>query len=219
LIMWGLGALGVGAPVLVLAAYLLTLGEIDEALDESLQQTALLLADRDLRTLPSESAASAVSTSDTESALVAIARRPDGSLLFSSQPERVLRFEMTPGASLQRADDLLWHVYSVVQNDRVIQVAQPVSVRQQAAAESASKLVLPLALLLAVIGAMLVAALRRGMRPLSVVNEALAQRNAESLAPLDIRGVAGVMQAFGAPLNDLLQRLAKALAAQRNIVA
>ena len=48
LLVWVLGALALGAPVLLLAAYALTLTEINEVLDDSLRQTALLLADRDL---------------------------------------------------------------------------------------------------------------------------------------------------------------------------
>ena len=45
---WVLGLLGLGSLVLVLTAYLVTLLEINEVLDDSLRQTALLLADRDL---------------------------------------------------------------------------------------------------------------------------------------------------------------------------
>ena len=184
LMVWVLGALCIGAPVLVLAAYLLSLGEIDEVLDDSLRQTALLLADRDLAgAFPPLPAPKSVPYGDTESMLVAEARRPDGTLLFTSQPETSLNFTPTPGASVQRANGAQWHVFTVVQRDRVIQVAQPTVARHELAAESASQLLLPLAMLIAMIGGLLVVALRRGMRPLGDVSVALSERSETSLAP------------------------------------
>ena len=220
LMIWVLGALCLGAAILVFAAYLMTLGEIDEVLDGSLLQTALLLADRDLaRALPAEPAASSVPSADAESMLVAIARRPDGSLLFSSQPEVALRFDATPGASVQRANDATWHVFTVVQADRIIQVAQPASVRREVAAESASQLLVPLFMLVVMIGALLVIALRRGMQPLRATSDALAQRSASSLTPLELHAVPLELLPLVRALNDLLHRLAAAFEAQRNFVA
>ncbi|MEP7102581.1 MAG: ATP-binding protein [Burkholderiales bacterium] len=220
LIWWVLGALCIGAPVLALAAYWLTLGEIDEVLNDSLKQTALLLADRDLRGAISGSPSiAALPAASTESQLIAIARRTDGSLLFTSEPETPLRFEATPGTSIQRANGSEWHVFTVVQADRIVQVAQPTAVRRESAAESASQLLVPLAVLIALIGGLLVVALRRGMRPLAVANDALARRNALSLEPLALSGVPVEVLPVVQTLNDLLQRLAAAFAAQRNFVA
>lgn len=220
LMVWVIGALCVGAPVLVLAAYLMSLGEIDEVLDDSLQQTALLLADRDLAgAFPTQPTTKPVPYGDTESMLVAIARRPDGTLLFTSQPEVDLRFEARPGASVQSAKGTDWHVFTVVQNDRVVQVAQPVAARHEVAAESASQLLLPLAVLIALIGGLLVVALRRGMKPLGAVNAALAERGETSLAPLGVHGVPVEVLPLVHTLNDLLHRLGAAFAAQREFVA
>ena len=54
----------------VFAAYAITLQEMDELLDDSLKQTALLLADRDLS--PAAAEPSPVAAGDTESELVAM---------------------------------------------------------------------------------------------------------------------------------------------------
>jgi two-component system, OmpR family, sensor kinase len=222
LMVWVLGALILVAPLIVLATYLLTLDEIDELLNASLRQTALLLADRDLaHALPVEpfTHAGVTATTEPESMLVAIARRPDGTLLFSSQPEVSLHFEATPGASVQRANDAQWHVFTVVQHDRVVQVAQPTSARREVAAESATQLVLPLVVLIALIGVVLVVALRRGVRPLGVVNDALAQRSATSLEPLEVREVPVEILPLVLTLNDLLRRLRTAFEAQHHFAA
>jgi two-component system OmpR family sensor kinase len=220
LMVWVLGALSVGAPILVVAAYLMSLGEINEALDDSLRQTALLLADRDLAgTFPVQTATSAVPYGDTESMLVAVARRPDGSLLFSSQPDVPLNFATGPGATVQMANGVRWHVFTVVQPDRIVQAAQPSAARREVAAEAASRLLVPLFLLIAMIGALLVFALRRGLRPLGVVNEALGQRSETSLMAIALDGVPLEVVPLVRTLNDLLQRLETAFAAQRNFVA
>lgn len=220
LMVWVLGALSLAAPALVLAAYLMTLGEIDEVLDDSLHQTALLLADRDLAgVFPTQPAVKAVPYADTESMLVAIARRPDGALLFTSQPEISLRFDAAPGASIQSANGARWHIFTVVQADRIVQVAQPTAARHEVAAESASKLLVPLFLLVAMIAALLVFALRRGIRPLGVVNTALGQRGETSLAPLDLHEVPVEVLPLVRTLNDLLGRLGTAFEAQRHFVA
>ena len=220
LIVWVLAALGIASPLLLVAAYLITLREIDEVLDDSLRETARLLADRDLAwTLPVDTSADPLSLQDTESRLVAIARRPDGSLLFSSQPGLQLWFSPTPGLAVQRANGVAWHVFTVAQADRVIQVAQPASVRRDGAAESASQLLLPLSALVILMGGLLVVALRRGMVPLRQTSDAIAQRSAASLAPLDEQGVPAELLPMVRTLNDLLRRLSEAFAAQRNFVA
>ena len=220
LMVWVLGALSLGALILIIAAYGLSLHEIDEVLDDSLRQTALLLADRDLAAaFPTEPIAAALASADTESKLVAIARHPDGSLLFTSEPGLSLRFEATPGPTVQRANDAQWHVFTVVQADRIVQVAQPISVRHEGAVEAASQLLLPMLLLIAMIGIMLVAALRRGLQPLHATSVALAQRSASSLTALDAHAVPLELVPLVQTLNDLLQRLAGAFEHQRHFVA
>jgi signal transduction histidine kinase len=169
--------------------------------------------------LPGEPAAISVPTSDPESKLVAIARRPDGSLLFASQPELSLNFKASAGASVQAANNLTWHVFTVVQSDRIVQVAQPTAIRQGVAAEAASKLLLPLFILVLLIAALLVIALRRGMQPMRVTSDALAQRSASSLTPLDESGVPTELLPLVHALNDLLRRLAAAFEAQSNFIA
>ena len=215
-----LGGLCLGAPALGIAAYWLTLNEIDQVMDDGLRQTALLLADRDLRgAITSALPGPAAAFGETESKLVAIARGLDGSLMFTSEPQMALRFDATPGLSTQSADDARWHVFTVVQSDRTLQVAQPASVRRALAAESATQLLVSMLVLMAAIAALTFAALRQGMKPLASANQALARRGAHSLKPLDLHGVPVELLPLARTLNDLLERLAKAFAAQRHFVA
>jgi len=215
-----LGALAAGALVVGVVGYFLTLHEISEVLDDSLTQTGLLLADRDLATaLPWRPATPAVNAGDMESEIVAIARRPDGSPLFSSQPDVSLRFDVQAGSSVQQQNGKLWHVFTVVQSDRIVQVAQPIDVRREVAAESASQLMLPLALLVLLAGVLLVVALRDSLRPLGLVNAALAERHANSLEPLNVRNVPVEILPLVVTVNALFQRLEAAFDAQQTFIA
>jgi two-component system OmpR family sensor kinase len=215
-----LGALCLGVPALAISAYWLTLGEIDEVMNDSLQQTALLLADRDLRgAIAGEAAVAGLAFADTESKLVAIARSRDGTLLFTSEPRLAPRFDPSPGLSTQRVNDAAWKVFTVVQSDRTVQVAQPISVRRELAAESASQLAVPLFVVMSLIAVLTYAALRQGMKPLATANAALASRSAQSLDPLDTQGVPVELLPLVHTLNDLLARLGSAFEEQRHFAA
>ncbi|HXD06579.1 MAG TPA: ATP-binding protein [Burkholderiaceae bacterium] len=210
----------VGAPALSFAAYWLMLTEINEVMDDSLKQAALLLADKDLRgAIASSGVTPVLSSTDAESKLTAIARRRDGSLLFASTPELALDFNPIPGMSVQEAKGERWNVFTVLQFDRIVQVAQPVSVRRDMAAESASQLLIPLCVVIILMGALLFGALRQGMRPLEIANRALARRGIDSLEPLALDGIPAELLPFVRTLNELLQRLERAVREQRGFLA
>lgn len=220
LLSWVLGALCIGGPLTVLAGYLITFDEIEEVLDDGLRQTALLLADRDLAPGPApDPRAVRVPDDDVESPMLTIARRPDGTLLFSSRPGMTIDFKPVAGASVQQAGGDRWHVFTVVQSDRVIQVAQREVVRHDAAVEAASQMVAPLAALFLLVGALMLFALRRGLRPLRIAAADLARRSAGSLEPLGLGSVPRELGPLVHALNDLLARLATAFGQQRAFVA
>ncbi|HEY9064845.1 MAG TPA: ATP-binding protein [Burkholderiaceae bacterium] len=215
-----LGVLCLGAPLLALAAYWLILTEVDQVMNDSLQQTALLLADKDLRGAISGGGAPLVlPIDDTESKLIALARRRDGTLLFTSQPEMTLVFAPIAGLSVQQVDSTAWHVYTVAQSDRVVQVAQPAAVRRDMAIESASQLLIPLTGMVLVMAALLFGALRHGLKPLVAAERALARRDIDSLEPLPLEGVPTELLPVAGTLNDLLRRLELAVRRQREFIA
>jgi len=215
-----LGALCIGAPLLALAAYWVMLTEVDEVMNDSLQQTALLLADKDLRgPIAKVGTTTVLPGTDTESKLVAVARRRDGTLLFTSEPEIALGFAPTVGLSVQEVNATAWHVFTVTQSDRIVQVAQPVSVRRDMAIESASQLLVPLVATVVVMAALLFGALRHGLKPLEGAEAALTRRGIDSLEPLSLDGVPSELLPVAGTLNDLLRRLELAVRRQREFIA
>ena len=215
-----LGALCLGTPILALAAYWLMLTEVDEVMNDSLQQTALLLADKDLRgPIAKVGTTIVLPGNDTESKLIVVARRRDGTLLFTSEPEIALGFAPTTGLSVQEVNATAWHVFTVVQRDRVVQVAQPASVRRDMAIESASQLLVPLVAMVVVMATLLFGALRHGLKPLADAEAALARRDIDSLEPLSLDGVPSELLPVAGTLNDLLRRLELAVRRQREFIA
>ena len=114
---WVLGVLCLSAPLLVVAAFLITLSETDEVLDDSLRQTALLLADRDL-TLGPSIAPVEIGAAQTESKLVAIATRAMARCCSRRNPSCRCEFIPRRARRCSGPNEATWHVYTVLQADR-----------------------------------------------------------------------------------------------------
>jgi signal transduction histidine kinase len=116
-----------------------------------------------------------------------------------------------------RGDD--WRAYGLQTVDGVIQIAQPLRVRQQLARAAALRVALPLVLLLPVMAFCMAWIVRSGLRPLRFVTAEVQSRDANSLAPLSLARLPLEIEPMVAELNRLLSRLDAAFAAQRDFVA
>ncbi len=112
-----------------------------------------------------------------------------------------------------------WRVYAFVNETSVIQVAQPWSVREKLARESALRVLLPLLLLLALMAVVAAWIVGRAMRPLKSVTTQLEHRDIHSLAPLSVADLPTEVSPLVEELNRLLERLSAAFASQRAFVA
>jgi signal transduction histidine kinase len=112
-----------------------------------------------------------------------------------------------------------WRVYALANETSVIQVAQPWSVREKLARESALRVLLPLLLLLALMAAAAAWIVGRAMRPLKSVTNQLELRDIHSLAPLTATDLPTEVTPLVEELNRLLDRLSAAFASQRAFVA
>jgi signal transduction histidine kinase len=112
-----------------------------------------------------------------------------------------------------------WRVYAFGNEISVIQVAQPWSVREKLARESALRVLLPLLLLLALMAVVAAWIVARAMRPLKSVTTQLEHRDIHSLAPLTAVDLPTEVSPLVEELNRLLERLSGAFASQRAFVA
>ncbi len=203
------------------AAAFTYLGARDEAtalLDVQLQQMAASITGRPL---PAPSPALG---SDAANPLVVQVWNRDGVQVFRSDPGRdAPRLADTrtaqPGFATVPGRDGLWRVFSVAANGQVVQVGQPLRVRNELAASMAWRTTLPLIIIAPILGLFVWLAIERALRPLGRLAGAVRARSADDLAPLPPGRWPVEIEPLVASLNALLARLKEALALQRTFVA
>jgi two-component system OmpR family sensor kinase/two-component system sensor histidine kinase QseC len=112
-----------------------------------------------------------------------------------------------------------WRAYGLQTADGVIQIAQPVQVREALARAAALRVVIPLILLLPIMIAAVAWIVRRGLKPLGFVAAEVQRRDAYTLAPLGAEHLPREIEPLVSELNRLLERLQRAFAAQRAFIS
>ncbi len=209
-------ALLLAAVALALAAatYRSVRAEADALFDYQLRQMALSLRDQG-RIAPEQRGALA----DPALEVVVQIWSLDGVAVYSSTPRPVL----PPRTALGYADVPLagdtWRVYGTATPLRVIQVAQPLSVRRRLAEAAAWRSVWPVALAAPLVAAALWWLLGVSLAPLQTVVQAARERGADALEPLPQAGLPAELQPLVQAFNALLERLHQAFVVQQSFVA
>lgn len=223
LLAWILGALSLGALVVALVTYLVTLEEMHEVFDADLKNVAQAVASyhhaghgpggKEVIASPQRTDA------PEDSEIVTLTWTPLGQRVFSSDSRVDLPFTNTEGLSRPTVQGEAWIVYSSVNDEGVAQAAQRLSARQEMAGESAGKVLPPLLGLVVIVGGLLVFGLRRGLQPLDSTAQDVARRTARALEPITLAAVPKEIVPLVGSINDLMNRLAVAFAAQRRFLA
>ncbi len=186
--------------------------EIDSVSDYHLRQVALALRDR----LPGGPAAgSGVEDFDF---LVQIWDR-DGTRLYLSRPDSGLPEIAQLGYATVRTPAGDWRVYSADLKGIVVQVAQPVRSRQELALSAAVRTLAPVLLMLPLLALLIWRIVGRALAPLNRLAGEVSSRTPAALVPLPEAETPEEALPLVRALNDLLGRLALALASQRAFVA
>ena len=209
-----LALLALAAALMAAATYRNALAETEALFDYQLQQMALSLRDQG-----EIGAAQADSLADAKLDFVVQIWTVDGRSIYASRPHSALPARARLGLATFEVAGRTWRTYSVATRQRVIQIAQPVDIRQRLAARSAWRTVLPLLLIapLAAIGIWWLAA--KNLAPLERLAADLRSRDAQSLAPVATAGLPDELSPLARSLNQLLERLGHALDRQRAFVA
>lgn len=112
-----------------------------------------------------------------------------------------------------------WRAYGLQTPNGVIQIAQPLRVRQRLAGAAALRVVIPLIFLLPVMVAFVAWIVGRGLRPLKAVTAEVQRRDERSLSPLAADRLPQEIEPLVGELNRLLRRLEIAFSAQRDFIA
>ena len=214
---WLMGALALGALVLVTASYLNALAEWSSVLDQQLRQVALAVLAHHRFDNFGEPGYAARKPSEFDFFTQVFS--PAGVREFGSDPDVKLPFSTTTGYSTVEVNGEQWRLYTLAAASGVVQAAQRVTVRESLAAESAGRLVLPFLLMIPLIGAMQAYALKRGLAPLDRAAQEIHHRSPRSLTPIPQSGLPAEVQPMVEAINGLMARLGEALESQRRFVA
>jgi two-component system OmpR family sensor kinase len=213
LLFWLLGLLIAAGLLGAAGIYFKVRDEANDLFDYDLQQMALSLRDQVLEqgvaTIPS----------DPQYDVVIQIWDQAGVRVYLSHPHSVLPNRAQLGFNTVNTSEGAWRVFSVQLHDRIIQVAQPMRVREHLAAQQAFRTLLPFTLLIPVLGVLIWAIVGRGLQPLDAVARAVGERSATALAPLADTGLPTEVQPLVRALNDLLGRLGHSIDAQRAFIA
>ncbi len=209
-----LAALALAAALVGGVIYRNVLHETEALFDYQLRQMALSLRDQG-EINPNDAAA----LSDEDLDFVVQIWRIDGRSVYASRAHKALPAQAVLGLAEVKVDGQRWRSFAVAARDKVIQVAQPVRIRQGLAADAALRGVLPLLLAAPLMAAALWWLITRSLRPLARVARQVAQQDAGTLQPLPAEDLPDEVAPLVAALNALLGRLGEAWAGQRAFVA
>ncbi|WP_062610532.1 ATP-binding protein [Caballeronia calidae] len=212
LVIWLLALVIVGVGFAGWLIYRQALAEANELFDYQLQQIAAAL--------PSEPFSSVLSSrSESDEGVVIQIWNRNGVLMYYSHPRVPLAPHAELGFSTEMTPRGEWRVYSAIVGDNVVQLAQPLSIRNRVAAGVAWRTLWPLVLLLPLLGLAIWVIVGRGLAPLQRVTRALDTRHPEALDPLSDQRLPQEVRPVVRALNALLSRLSAALDTQKAFVA
>jgi two-component system, OmpR family, sensor kinase len=185
--------------------------QLDYVFDYHLRQMALSLSDRALAEMAARRAGPELDFS--------IEIYEDGVRTYLSTPDAPLPPVSELGYSNLDGPDGRWRVYAMRVGPEVLQIGQPLRIREKIAFHAAMKTLIPLAVLLPILAFLVWTIVGRGMAPLSRLAGAVTARTPSALEPFDEQGVPVEALPLVRSLNDLLVRLRTAMAAQRAFVA
>ncbi len=215
LLVWLLSAVVAAGLSSAYTLYQAALAGADQVFDEQLQQTALSLRDQSFEfALPPQ-----LPATDTRNNVVVQVWTATGVRVYFSEVYRELPGLQQPGFSNVAVGKVPWRVLSLPSRGYVIQVAQPLGVRQQRAVALALETLKPLALMLPVLGAAIWLIVGAQLRPLDRIVESVRQRQPDALEPLSETSLPDEIRPLVIALNDLLARLRAAIDAQQAFVA
>ena len=215
LLVWLLGGVLLVGVAGGLVVYRNALAEADAFFDYHLMETALFLRDQPVEyQFPTP-----IPPSDVAYDFVVQIWTIDGRRIYIGPEQAVLPNSTTIGYSTVNTSAGQWRVYGTVSPTKVVQVAQPMSVRRQEAAQLALRTLAPFGLLMPILGLLVWLAVGHALQPLQRLAKAVKARRVNALEPLADERLPEEVQPLVGSLNDLLGRLTAAHDRERAFMA
>ena len=210
----------VGAVVLVGAlgawlSYRIARAEADAFFDAQLRETALLLRD-EVQVFPG---GARLPRAVPEYDFIVQVWSREGVRVYLSRPHEIVPGLTGPGLSTIRTSSGSWRVFGVDTGGGVIQVAQPMDVRERRAARLALRSLAPFAVLVPTLSILIAWIVARTVQPVGGFAAALRRRRSDDIQPVEVRGLPDEVRPVAEALNELLARLRSALERERAFLA
>ncbi|MFZ0552092.1 MAG: histidine kinase dimerization/phospho-acceptor domain-containing protein, partial [Steroidobacteraceae bacterium] len=215
LLVWLLGGVLLVGVAGGLVVYRNALAEADAFFDYHLKETALILRDQPVEYLGPP----AIPSNNAAYDFVVQVWTLDGELVYESRPHASLPNFATIGFATVGTSSGQWRVYGTESLTKVVQIAQPMSVRRQQAAQLAVRTLTPFALLMPLLGLIVWLAVGHALQPLQRLAKAVKARRVNALEPLSDERLPEEVRPLVGSLNDLLGRLTAALERERDFMA
>jgi two-component system OmpR family sensor kinase len=189
--------------------------EADAFFDYHLRQTALLLSDQPVEYLLNP----AIPQTSADYDFVVQVWTLDGVRVYLSRPHAVLPAITTIGFSTVATSEGRWRVFGVQAPTKVIQVAQPMRVRERQAVDLALRTLTPFVLLMPMLVIFIWLAVGYALEPLKRLTLLVKARKVTALDPMPDEHLPSEVQPLVGALNDLLGRLGAALERERGFMA
>jgi two-component system, OmpR family, sensor kinase len=215
LLIWLLGGVLFVGAVGGWFVYRNALAEADVFFDYHLRQTALLLSDQPVEYLLTPDIPQASADYD----FVVQVWTLDGVRVYLSRPHAVLPAITTLGFATASTSEGRWRMFGVQAPTKVIQVAQPMRVRERQAVELALRTLTPFVLLMPMLVLFIWFAVGHSLEPLRRLTSLVQSRKVTALDPLPAGNLPGEVQPLVGALNELLRQLGAALERERGFLA
>jgi two-component system OmpR family sensor kinase/two-component system sensor histidine kinase QseC len=211
---WLLTAVVLGALIGAALTYRTIRSELEAQFDYQLRQMALSLRDQG-----SVSPEDAAAIADGQLDFIVQIWSLDGVRIYAPRTPRGFPLQTVLGFSQVVVAGTTWRVFSVAARDRVIEVAQPLDVRRNLAAQAALRSVAPMLIAAPLLAALVWWTVGASLAPLERVAAQVKARGAGALEPLADTGSPDEIAPLTDAINALLERLRASFAAQRDFVA
>ncbi|MGN5763780.1 ATP-binding protein [Acinetobacter calcoaceticus] len=201
---------------LILAAYKISLHEVDEILDTQMQYMAERSISQPLTTVSSR--VELHRTYHEEDLLIDIWAYKDQSHLWH-QTHLLVPPVKQAGFYTQNTPQGKWRVYVIPLKDYQIQVSQQEQVRHAFAWELAGSMFIPYILLLPVAIIVLAFIISLSLKPLDEFKEELTQRDSDGLSPIDVKDYPQELLPTIEEMNRLFERIQHAQTEQKQFIA
>ena len=203
----------------VLLSFLLAFHEANEFQDDQLRQVAALIDYHHLPLLPSDGESVLKGDDDTRVVVQMLGQKGLPLLSLDEQP-LLLSPDIPDGIQTVVVNNIEWRVYvKAVAPEIRIAVSQPTWVRNDIAADSAWRTLVPLLLLLPLLIILVGIVTKKMFKPVRAMAQELDARSEQELGRLDETKLPLEIKPFISAINRLLLRAEQSISTQRRFIA